>query len=79
MPLRGGREGVNMKLDDQGRCCGRKPIHYLGPERPSKFCPRCDRDFDADTGHQVENWSWKPTKTGTFEKIQGVSVSKYTF
>ena len=80
MPMRGSREGEHMKLDDQGRCCGRKPIHYKGYcPRPSKFCTRCCREFDPETGHQVENLHWKPTRTGTFEKIGGHIASKHAF
>ena len=51
-----------MRLDDKGRCCGRKPIDYKGrgssPEKPHKFCDRCDRAFDRVTGEQIENWAW---------------------
>ena len=49
-------------LDEKGRCCGRKPIVYLGryttPEGPQKFCPRCDRSYDLETDKQIENWAW---------------------
>jgi len=53
-----------MKLDEKGRCCGRKPIDYKGgawnsPHRPQKFCPRCDRSYDRETGEQIENWAWR--------------------
>lgn len=44
------------KLDEKGRCCGRKPIVYRRP--PQLFCSRCDRSFDVDTGLQRENWAW---------------------
>ncbi len=51
-------------LDSAGRCCGRKPLHYKGgswrsPERPMKFCDRCCREYDPETGVQRENWAWK--------------------
>lgn len=51
-------------LDQRGRCCGRKPLHYKGgswnsPARPMKFCDRCDREFDPVTGEQRENWAWR--------------------
>ena len=66
-----------MGLDEKGRCCGRKPLHYRSTRnnlpghrpQPSKFCDRCDRAFDPDTGHQVENWAWKPDRAGVFRKI----------
>lgn len=45
-----------MKLDEKGRCCGRKPIVYK--RDPHLFCPRCDRAFDPITGEQIENWAW---------------------
>ena len=52
------------KLDDKGRCCGRKPIVYktnrytAASERPQRFCPRCDRAYDLETGEQFANWAW---------------------
>lgn len=52
-----------MKLDAKGRCCGRKPIDYKGgprsPEQPHKYCPRCNRSFDRESGKQIENWAFK--------------------
>ena len=52
-----------MNLDDKGRCCGKKPLDYKGgnvasPRIPHKFCPRCDRAYDRETGKQIENWAW---------------------
>lgn len=52
------------QLDEKGRCCGRKPITYKRPRH--LFCFRCDRAYDFDTGHQIENWAWKDLKDGTF-------------
>ena len=50
------------KLDDKGRCCGRKPIVYKSKwstaEGPQKFCTRCDRSFHLETGEQIPNWAW---------------------
>jgi hypothetical protein len=59
------------RLDEKGRCCGRKPIDYKGggwnsPARPEKFCDRCDRSFDRATGEQVENWAWRKLPGGDF-------------
>ena len=64
-----------MKFDEKGRCCGRKPIHYKGgswcspPGSPMYFCDRCDRQYDPETGNQVENWAWTPDRMGIFRKI----------
>ena len=47
-----------MKLDDKGRCCGRRPLVYkTAPAH--KFCTRCERAYDIETGEQVENWAWR--------------------
>jgi len=50
------------KLDEKGRCCGRKPLVYKrrqGLLNPSGlFCCRCDRHFDPETGEQIENFAW---------------------
>ena len=45
------------RLDEKGRCCGRKPLVY---KRPSfhYFCSRCDREYSPD-GRQQENWKWE--------------------
>lgn len=54
-----------MKLDEKGRCCGRKPIYYKGgswcshPGAPLMFCDKCNREYDPVTGEQRENWAWK--------------------
>ena len=55
---------------DKGRCCGRKPRPYKGghlSER-KRVCLKCDREFDYDTGDQVENWAWK--RTENFEWVR---------
>ncbi len=46
------------RLDEKGRCCGRKPMVYkhggLTPMgSPHKFCPRCGNDYDIDTGERI--------------------------
>lgn len=54
-----------MLLDDKGRCCGRKPIHYKGgsfaspPGSPMLFCHRCCREYDVTSGEQRPNWKYK--------------------
>ena len=45
-----------MKLDEKGRCCGRKPLIYKCDSM--HFCCRCDRAFNLESGEQVENWAW---------------------
>lgn len=44
------------RRDNNGRCCGRKPMTYKRP--PHLFCPRCDVAYDM-AGTQIENWAWK--------------------
>lgn len=53
------------KLDDKGRCCGRKPIAYKRPAH--LFCTRCDRSFDLN-GEQKNNWAWVKNGEG-FDRI----------
>lgn len=53
-----------MKLDDTGRCCGRRPIDYksgksTGLGTPHLFCARCDAAYDRTTHEQIENWAWE--------------------
>lgn len=50
-----------MKLDDKGRCCGRKPLVYKRDKH--LFCCRCDRSFDMD-GNQITNWAWRDSGKG---------------
>ena len=60
-----------MELDAKGRCCGRKPLVYkrglYAPGGPQKYCTRCDRSYDLDTGEQIPNWAWKRGPSGEFE------------
>lgn len=51
------------RLDEKGRCCGRKPLVY----KPERFCVRCDRAFDLETGEQIPNWAWKQSAGGAWE------------
>lgn len=50
-----------LKLNEKGQCpkCLKKPIPYKGvhAER-QKFCARCDRSYDFDTGVQRANWAY---------------------
>ena len=52
-----------MRLDDKGRCCGRKPIFYKGGSwrsplgAPLHFCCECNREFGPD-GNQRANWAF---------------------
>lgn len=63
------------QLDDKGRCCGRKPIDYKGsswrsPARPQKFCDRCCRSYNRETGEQIENWAWRERSDGSFQRVR---------
>jgi len=44
------------RIDDSGRCCGRKPLVYKS--RKMLFCCRCDRSYDMTTKEQIANWAW---------------------
>lgn len=46
-----------MRLDDLGRCCGRKPIIYKRDKY--RFCDRCSRAFRLDRPEQIANWAWR--------------------
>ena len=50
------------KLDNLGRCCGRKPLVYK--REPHYFCTRRDRAYSLDTGEQIANWAWLPKDGG---------------
>jgi len=53
------------RLDEKGRCCGRKPLMYK--RRRMLFCCRCDREYALDPPHeQRENWAWKRRVDGSF-------------
>lgn len=50
-------------IDEKGRCCGRKPLHYKGGSwrydgPPQLFCTRCDRSYNPETKEQQANWAW---------------------
>ena len=45
------------KLDEHGRCCGRKPLVYK--RRKMLFCARCDAEFNEETLEQQPNWAWQ--------------------
>lgn len=60
-------------LDENGRCCGRKPISYQRPSDdwingPHRFCNRCCAAFPIDELGQIENWAWKKTDVEIFER-----------
>jgi len=50
------------KLDEAGRCCGRKPLVYK--REPHYFCDRCDRAFSLRDGVQIANWAWRAVDGG---------------
>lgn len=49
------------KLDERGRCCGRKPIPYKRGDaythEPHQFCDRCDRSYNT-SGEQISDWKY---------------------
>jgi hypothetical protein len=45
------------RLDEQGRCCGRKPLVYKRPHH-RLYCPKCSAEIDPVTGIQQANWAW---------------------
>lgn len=57
------------RLDEKGRCCGRKPIFYKGgswrspPGSPMHFCCGCQREFGPDGEHRP-NWAWMKDSNG---------------
>lgn len=58
-----------MRLADDGRCCGKKPLEYKGgswrsPSRPQYFCSRCNRAYDYETKEQFANFAWAEDTTG---------------
>lgn len=56
---------IARRLDDRGRCCGRKPIVYRRPAH--LYCDRCDRSFNLD-GAQIGNWAWGKNGEG-FDRV----------
>lgn len=62
-----------MRLDDKGRCCGRKPFVYKRDGH--KFCPRCDRAYDLDDGEQITNWAWRRVN-GDFIRVVAAAPSR---
>ena len=57
----GNGEMNQSRLDEKGRCCGRKPLVYKRPL--SSICIRCSRAYDPSTNLQIENWAWKRVGT----------------
>ena len=55
---------ATMKLNDKGQCpnCLIKPLVYK--REPHKFCRRCCRSFDIDSGEQIKNWAWQKVENG---------------
>jgi len=61
-----------MTLDDKGRCCGRKPIRYVGKyafKGPHRFCDRCCRAYHLTQNRQIENWAWREVSPGQFKPM----------
>jgi len=58
-------------LNEKGQCpiCKRKPLVYK--RRHKKFCTGCMRDFDLETGEQIENLAWAQVSPNSFEYLYG--------
>ena len=58
------------RLDDKGRCCGRKPLVYKRSrgwdQRPGpyRFCTICDRAYEFDRPEQIANWAYEACEGG---------------
>ncbi len=50
---------VALALNTKGQCpaCRIKPLVYK--RRSFKFCHRCSRAFNINTGEQIENWAYR--------------------
>lgn len=63
-----------MRLNEKGQCpqCLIKPLVYKrnnGPDHPpQRFCHRCCRSFNLETGEQQGNWAWAACTDGGFER-----------
>ena len=57
------RQRLNEK--DQCPICKKKPLVYKRDHM--KFCGRCHRAFNIETGEQIENWFWKQVSPDSFE------------
>jgi hypothetical protein len=59
------------QLDDKGRCCGRKPLVYKrfqsAGHPAGRFCVRCDRCYDLQSGDQIPNWAYGRVEGGFIE------------
>jgi hypothetical protein len=55
------------RLNEKGQCpvCEKKPLVYKRDRM--KFCARCDRSFNIETGEQIGNWAWKQVSPDSFE------------
>jgi hypothetical protein len=53
------------RLDEHGRCCGRKPISYKRPS-PYFVCDRCGRHYGPD-GVQRASWLFKSVEGALIE------------
>jgi hypothetical protein len=66
------------KLDEKGRCCGRKSMVYRGKNTteagPHRFCGRCNAAYDLEENEQISNWAYKKTASGKFIQQFGTGV-----
>lgn len=62
---------LRQSLDEQGRCCGRKPLVYKRPDLHF-FCAICSREYGAD-GVQRQNWAFKRVAPSEFVENRPIS------
>lgn len=58
--------GLNLTESGQCPACKLKPIVYK--RRGMRFCTRCAREFDINTGKQIASHSWRLVGQFEFEK-----------
>ena len=63
------------RLDDAGRCCGRKPIEYRRSPDHHFFCGRCDRDFSPN-GEQRQNFAYRLGGDGNYVRERPLKVEE---
>lgn len=63
------------RLDDAGRCCGRKPIEYKRSPDHHFFCHRCHRDF-LPNGEQRQNWAYRLDGYGNYVRERPLTMEE---
>jgi hypothetical protein len=59
---------AGLVLNEKGQCpaCEKKPLVYK--RQHLKFCMWCSREFNIETGRQIESRTWKSTGAFTFQR-----------